>query len=367
VTRPTATQDPSHPPAPQDCGNSGCHTTAPPFQGGVKPSNHIASSATCTNCHTGYTPATTTMNHADSVWAWRAPRWLAPPATATGPGPYYGTAQGRPEARPLASRRAPTAVQPRRRSTAVGTAACSICHKSTIVPGGFKGTTVPHTNGPFMTYTRGSAQEHTGRPRRTCNTCHGAERGHVRDQPLQHQDGGPAREQHRQPPTASTATADRRLPAAAAAAAGPSPGRPLAVRVRPAGRPSVLARTRGRAGTNPSTDAAGGHRSVLAPGCCAGQLHELPPPGRRRFCDAGRHLADHVVVQRVHPRRPGCRSPTARGASAGCVRSCHAVNGKWATPKPAHTCDGPLVRCVPPQTPHRAAGDVRPPEPRYRR
>src|SRR5207302_3123 len=50
--------------------------------------------------------------------------------------------------------------------------ACNMCHTSTTVPGGFKGTTVPHTNGPFMTWTRGKGTPNSGNSTPKCNLCH---------------------------------------------------------------------------------------------------------------------------------------------------------------------------------------------------
>jgi hypothetical protein len=47
-----------------------------------------------------------------------------------------------------------------------------MCHTSTTVPGGFAGMKVPHTNGPFMTYTRGSGKSNTGTSTPRCVTCH---------------------------------------------------------------------------------------------------------------------------------------------------------------------------------------------------
>jgi hypothetical protein len=84
-----------------DC--SACHTTTPPFQGSAssEPSNHIPSSKACANCHTGYTPATTKMNHADSGVGTAG----TPVACATchgyGVGPFFGTAQGQAGGQPL--------------------------------------------------------------------------------------------------------------------------------------------------------------------------------------------------------------------------------------------------------------------------
>jgi len=365
VTRPTATQDPSHPPAPQDCGNSGCHTTAPPFQGGVKPSNHIASSATCTNCHTGYTPATTTMNHADSGVGLAG----TPVACATchgyGAGPYYGTAQGQAGGQPLQPPGTNGGPASASQHLPFGTAACSICHKSTIVPGGFKGTTVPHTNGPFMTYTRGSGKSNTGTSTPKCNTCHAPSGAKWYGTSFSTKTEG----QHASstaPPTASTATA---RPAASRLRQqrrpGPSPGRPWRSGASSGQAVGFWPEPAGDGRHEPEYDAAGGHRSVLAPGCCAGQLHELPPPGRRRFCDAGRPPGDHVVVQRVPPHDGLVAGHLhARGRRAGTLRQLSCRQRQVATPKPAaHFRDGPLVRCVPPQHRHLAAGDVRPPEP----
>ena len=65
VTRPTAAQDPAHPPT-GDCGT--CHSSTTSFATGVtgKPANHIPTTQACTLCHTSlpasYKPGV--MNHA---------------------------------------------------------------------------------------------------------------------------------------------------------------------------------------------------------------------------------------------------------------------------------------------------------------
>ncbi len=65
VTRPTAAQDPNHPPT-GDCGT--CHSSTTSFATGVtgKPANHIPTTQACTLCHTSlpasYKPGV--MNHA---------------------------------------------------------------------------------------------------------------------------------------------------------------------------------------------------------------------------------------------------------------------------------------------------------------
>jgi len=138
----------------------------------VKPSNHIPSSATCGNCHTGYTPATTTMNHSDSGVGTAG----SPVACATchnyGAGPYYGTAQGQAGGQPLqpgGTLNGPTGTT---QHLPFNAAACSLCHSSTTVPGGFATGTVPHTSGPFMTWTRGTGKSNTGSSTPKCVTCH---------------------------------------------------------------------------------------------------------------------------------------------------------------------------------------------------
>jgi hypothetical protein len=337
VTRPTATQDPSHPPAPQDCGNSGCHTTAPPFQGGVKPSNHIASSATCTNCHTGYTPATTTMNHADSGVGLAG----TPVACATchgyGAGPYYGTAQGQAGGQPLQPPGTNGGPASASQHLPFGTAACSICHKSTIVPGGFKGTTVPHTNGPFMTYTRGSGKSNTGTSTPKCNTCHAPSGAKWYGTSFSTKTEG----QH----ASSTATADcvdchsptGGFAAAAAAAARAKPRPTTGVPVRPAGRPSVSGpNPRATAGTNPSTTLLAGTGPFSHLGVAPGSCTSCHRPGGGASAMPGGHLATTLSCNACH--RTTAWLPVTymhAGVGPGHCASCHAANGKWATPKPA--------------------------------
>jgi len=173
VTRPTAAQDANHAVGQLLTGDCGaCHTTTPPFTGGVKPSNHIPSSSSCGNCHTGYTPATTTMNHADSGVGTAG----SPVACATchgyGAGPYYGTAQGQAGGQPLQPggtlNGGPAATQ----HMPYNAAACSLCHSSTTVPGGFATGTVPH-NAPFLVYTTGNGKSGSGSSAPTCKSCHG--------------------------------------------------------------------------------------------------------------------------------------------------------------------------------------------------
>jgi hypothetical protein len=170
VTRPTATQDKNHP-LTGDCGNSGCHTTTPPFTGGAKPSNHIPSSATCGNCHTGYTPSTTTMNHADPGVGTAG----SPVACATchgyGAGPYYGTAQGQAGGQPLQPGGTLNGGPSSTQHLPYNGAACSLCHSSTTVPGGFATGTVPHS-APFLVYKTGNGKSGSGSSTPKCVTCH---------------------------------------------------------------------------------------------------------------------------------------------------------------------------------------------------
>ena len=334
VTRPTAAQDPSHPPAPQDCGNSGCHTTAPPFQGGVKPSNHIASSATCSNCHTGYTPATTTMNHADSGVGLAG----TPVACATchgyGVGPFYGTAQGQAGGQPLQPPGTNGGAASASQHLPFGTAACSICHKSTIVPGGFKGTTVPHTNAPFMTYTRGNGKSNTGTSTPKCVTCHAP--GGAKWYGTSFSTATMGSHQ------GSSTTADcidchsptAGFAAAAAAAAARAKPRPTSgLTVRPAGGPATPGQgarpapgTTLLAGTGPFS-----HLGV-APGSCT-SCHR---PGGGASAMPGGHLATTLSCNACH--RTTAWLPVTymhAGVGPGHCASCHANTGNWATPKPA--------------------------------
>jgi hypothetical protein len=87
-------------------------------------------------------------------------------------GPYNGTAQGQAGGQPLQPPGTLNGPASTAQHVPFAGAACNICHLSTTVPGGFKGTTVPHASGPFMTYTRGSGRSNTGSSTPKCVTCH---------------------------------------------------------------------------------------------------------------------------------------------------------------------------------------------------
>jgi hypothetical protein len=335
VTRPTTTADPSHPTT-GDCGNSGCHTTSPPFSGGAKPSNHIPSSATCSNCHTGYTPATTTMSHADSGVGTAG----SPVACATchgyAAGPYYGTAQGQAGGQPLhppgTSGGAASAAQ----HLPFGTTTCNLCHTSTTVPGGFKGTTVPHTNGPFMTYTRGSGSSNTGSSTPKCVSCHAPSGAKWYGASFSTATMG---SHHGSSTTADCV--DCHSPtggfaAAAAAAAAKAKPRPTSgLSMRPAGSPTApTSGLSGRVASGATALAGSGPYSHLGvtPGSCA-SCHR---PGGGASALPGGHLPTTLSCDACH-RTTAWTPPayTHAGVGPGHCASCHAAAGNWATPKPA--------------------------------
>ncbi|HEX4583796.1 MAG TPA: hypothetical protein VH183_03135, partial [Burkholderiaceae bacterium] len=334
VTRPTTTADPSHPTT-GDCGNSGCHTTTPPFQGGTKPSNHIPSSATCSNCHTGYTPATTTMSHSDSGVGTAG----SPVACATchgyTAGPYYGTAQGQAGGQPLKPPGTSGGAASAAQHLPFGSTGCNICHASTTVPGGFKGTTVPHTNGPFMTWTRGNGSSNSGSSNPRCVTCHAPSGAKWYGVSFSTATMG---SHHGSSTTADcidchSSTGGFAAAAAAAAKAKPRPtGGPA---VRPSGTPvAPTTGPRGRAASGAASLAGTGPYSHLgvAPGSCltchsAGGGASAMPGGHlptALSCDACHRTTAWMPVAYTHA-----------GVGPSHCASCHAGAGKWATPKPA--------------------------------
>jgi hypothetical protein len=333
--------------APNDCKN--CHTTTPPFQGSAssKPSNHIPSSGTCSNCHTGYAAATTGMNHGDSGVGTAG----SPTACATchgyGAGPFFGTAQGGcttssctggiPLQPPGTNGGGPSSSQ----HLPFGAAACSICHKSTIVPGGFKGTTVPHTNAPFMTYTRGNGNSNSGTSTPRCVTCHAPSGATWYGTSLSTKTMG----SH----AGSSTTADcidchsptGGFAAAAAAAAKAKPRPTSGLTMRPAGSPagagSKTAPSSGltkRPGSGSALLAGAGPFSHLgvAPGSCT-SCHR---PGGSASALPGGHLPTSLSCDACHRTTAWLPVTYAHaGVGPGHCASCHAGAGKWATPKPA--------------------------------
>jgi hypothetical protein len=328
--------------APNDCKN--CHTTTPPFQGSAssKPSNHIPSSGTCSNCHIGYAAATTGMNHADSGVGTAG----SPTACATchgyGAGPFYGTAQGGctptsctggiPMQPPGTNGGAASATQ----HLPFGTTACNVCHTSVTVPGGFKGTTVPHTNGPFMTYTRGNGKSNTGTSTPRCVTCHAPKGAKFFGTSFSTETMG----SH----AGSSATADcvdchsptGGFAAAAAAAHGkPRPAALLSKRPAPAPRPGTPAAgppPRATAGTTALAGTGPFSHAGVAPGSCA-SCHRV---GGSASAMPGGHLPTALSCDACH--RTTAWKPVTyahAGVGPGHCASCHAPAGKWATPKPA--------------------------------
>ena len=318
-----------------DC--SACHTTTPPFQGSAssEPSNHIPSSKACANCHTGYTPATTKMNHADSGVGTAG----TPTACATchgyGVGPFFGTAQGQAGGQPL---QPPGPVGTTGQHVPFNNVACNMCHTSTTVPGGFKGTTVPHTNGPFMTWTRGKGTPNSGNSTPKCNLCHapagqkwfGTSQGTKTEG--SHENSTPASDCiDCHSPTGGFA-------AAAAAAAKAKPRPTTGVPVRPTGRPSALGPTnpRATAGTNPLPLPSPGsgpfsHAGVL-PGSCA-SCHR---PGGSATAKPSNHLPTTLLCDACH-RTTAWKPATFlhAGVGPGHCADCHAASGTGATRKPA--------------------------------
>jgi hypothetical protein len=319
--------------APNNCSNSGCHTTTPPFTGAGKPSNHIPSSSTCSNCHTGYTPATTTMNHSDSGVGTAG----SPTACATchgwGAGPYYGTAQGQAGGQPLQPPGTKGGAASASQHVPFGSSTCNTCHTSTTVPGGFKGTTVPHTNGPFMTYTRGSGSSNTGSSTPKCVTCHapsGAKWYGVSFSTAtmgsHHGSSTTADCVDCHSPTGGFAA----TAAAAARAVQAKVKTTTGVTVRPTGSPATSGSSSGGtktlAGTGPFS-----HLGV-SPGSCVschsarGGASALP----------GGHLPTTLSCDACH--RTTAWTPVTyahAGVGPGHCASCHAGPGTWAPPKPA--------------------------------
>jgi hypothetical protein len=351
VTRPTAATDPQHPPAPQDCANSGCHTTTPPFTGGVEPPNHIPSSKTCSNCHTGYTPATTTMNHADPGVGTAGSPVACVTCHGYGNGnKFYGTAQGMPGGWPMMPPGTSGGGPSKAQHVPFGTVACNICHTSTTVPGGFKGTIVPHTNGPFMTYTRGNRTPGSGSSAPyKCNACHAPSGTSWFGVSL----GTKTEGNHEGSTTASDCidchNAQGGFAAAAAAAArrpmlsmkipgangapGTSAAPTSGMTVRPPRGPAppttgVTPRAAGGA-TPPPAVGPYSHMGVI-PGSCA-SCHR---PGGSASATPGGHLRTTLSCDACH-RTTAWKPVTYAHAGVGPGRcaSCH--TGNWATPRPA--------------------------------
>jgi hypothetical protein len=315
--------------APANC--SGCHTTTPPFTGSTRPSNHIPSSTTCSNCHTGYTAATTTMNHSDSGVGTAG----SPTACATchgwGAGPYYGTAQGQTGGQPLQ----PPGTSGGAASTAqhlpFGSATCNTCHTSTTVPGGFKGTQVPHTNGPFMTYTRGSGKSNTGSSTPKCVTCHAPSGTKWYGTSFSTATMG----NHH----GSTTTADcvdchsptGGFAATATAAAKPRQAKAkttTGITVRPTATPTVpgTAKRPTLTGTGPYS-----HLGVT-PGSCV-SCHSAA--GGASAMPSG-HLRTNLSCDACHRTTAWAPATYAHsGVGPGRCASCHGGPPNWATPKPA--------------------------------
>jgi hypothetical protein len=351
---------------PNDCKS--CHTTTPPFQGsaGSKPSNHIPSSSVCTNCHTGYAPATTGMNHADSGVGTAG----SPTACATCHGygtSFTGTAQGGCTAtsctggQPLqppgvlngpasASQHIPFNGQP-----------CSMCHTSTTVPGGFKGTTVPHTNGPFMTYTRGKGQSNTGTSTPRCVTCHAPKGASWYGTKQSTETMGSHAGSSASADCIDCHSATGGFAAAAAAAARAKPRPTSGLTKRPAGGPAASATGPAAApATGPAAAPATGPasratppgatpRPMAGPGALIGTgpfSHAGVAPGSCTRCHRaggsatampGGHLPTTLSCDACH--RTTAWVPAAfthARVGPGHCASCHAAAGKWATPKPAN-------------------------------
>jgi len=312
-----------------------CHTTTPPFTGNAKPSNHIPSSSTCSTCHTGFTPATTTMNHADTGVGTAGSPTACAKCHGYGAGPYYGTAQGQAGGQPLqppgTNGGAPSSAQ----HLPFGATACNVCHTSTTVPGGFKGTIVPHTNGPFMIYTRGSGRSNTGTSTPRCVTCHAPSGTRWYGTTFSTATMG----SHQ----GSSTTADcidchsptGAFAAAAAAAAKARPRPTGGLTVRPAGSPTAPA-------SGPTPRPPGGTTSLpgsgpfshlgVAPGSCA-SCHRT---GGGASALPGGHLPTALSCDVCHRTTAWMPVTFAHaGVGPGHCASCHAGAGKWATPKPA--------------------------------
>ena len=344
VLRPTTAKDANHPQT-GDCGPS-CHTTTPPFLGGAKPSGHIASSSTCSNCHTGtspYTPAGTNMNHGDSgVGTAGSPVACASchgyGAVAPDGHAFVGTAQGQAGGQPLQPGGTLNGPAGSSQHLHFNGAACSMCHTSTTVPGGFAGAKVPHTNGPFMTYTRGTGKTSgSGTSTPKCVTCH-APKGTT------WQNAGGFSTETMGSHQGSTTTADcidcHSATGGFAAAAAAAAKRPLAAAKKALGGPSggtrpvvpgpsvrPLAGAAQLSGTGPFSHAG------VAQGSCA-TCHR---PGGSAPAMPGGHLPTTLSCDQCHSAFAWLPVRYAHtGVGPGHCASCHAAAGKWATPKPSN-------------------------------
>ena len=150
--------------ATSDC--IGCHTTAAPFKGGANdlPTNHIplpssGAGSTCVTCHAvGFTPATSTMNHASVTSE------SCTTCHGSGKGPFAGSGPG-------------TGGQPVQPPGTLGTSGagnhipvgasdCVACHAATDTESG-TGFKIPAGTTPTL-----STAGHTAVSTLTCATCH---------------------------------------------------------------------------------------------------------------------------------------------------------------------------------------------------
>jgi len=162
-----------------ELGNSGCHTTTPPFSCG-RHSRAIPTSepgATCSNCHTATPPATTTMKPRRlGSWHGGASRCDCAPChglcgTDRTTARRKGQAEGHGRCTPPPPTAQPGAPPNGRGGASAGAALpsgretrlASLCHHLHHGAGGFKGHDGAAHPTAFMDVTRkGKGQEHTG-------------------------------------------------------------------------------------------------------------------------------------------------------------------------------------------------------------
>jgi hypothetical protein len=274
------------------------------------------------------------MNHSDSGVGTAGSPTACATCHAWGAGPYNGTAQGQAGGQPLQPPGTNGGGASASQHLPFGSAACSICHKSTTVPGGFKGTTVPHTSGPFMTYTRGKGSSNTGSSTPKCVTCHAPSGTKWYGASM----GTATMGSHHGATTTADCIDCHSATGGFAAATAAAAIRPVqakaktttGITVRPTGSPttsgSSSSGTKALAGTGPFS-----HLGVT-PGNCAschsarGGASALPGGHlpTTLSCDACHRTTAWTPVTYAHP-----------GVGPGRCASCHAGPSKWATPKPA--------------------------------
>ncbi len=316
-----------------DC--SACHTTTPPFTGGVEPSNHIPTTGTVScaaNCHKGgYTPATTVMDHADPSVSGTA----CVTCHGQGKGPFYGTAQSQAGGQPMqppgtVGTSGATNHIPMGPNGATTNASCNVgCHTTapptTAVSGGFsfamKGNSTAHgivVSGADCDYCHESGQawylDSTG--------------GKIRTRPSGHHTGtdcGTAKGCH-----AGQYSQFGDAAAAAAAVKATAAGRP-AIRPVPTTGPTPPSKTGPKAAKALAGAGPFSHAGVAPNGCTT--CHS--PTGGATPMPAG-HLPTTLSCNNCHRTMAWAPATYAHaGVGPGACSTCHAPQKLWATPKPA--------------------------------